>query len=1378
MTTNHAEQNLPSNSAGLFLAVGIGASAGGLEAVSELLHHLPTDSGMAYVLIQHLSPDQPSLMSEILARTTLMSVTEVEDGVVIEPNHIYIIPSNTQMTVEAGRLRLVPRDRTQQKFMPIDTFFRSLATAYGNQAVGVILSGLDGDGAQGIREIKGNGGITFAQCEESAQYSSMPHMAVATGKVDFILPPTEIAAKLADISCHPYLSYPNSDPPDPPSEEPGRDEAAFSTIFALLRTASGIDFRHYKRTTFERRLHRRMALRELHSLADYVQYLQENAAEVQALYQDELIAVTSFFRDPEVFANLKETVFPALLQGKTTDSSIRIWVPGCATGEECYSLAICLLVFLENYPVKPSIQIFGTDINEVVIDKARTGVYTESVITDIPLEYRRFFTNSMGHYEVSKGVRERCIFARQNLISDPSFSNVDLISCRNVLIYLTRALQKQVFSIFHYSLNPNGFLILGSSESVGDTSHLFSTVDKQHRFYHRQAGPSRLSPDLTTDDYHFSAITQFPVQSAEEMQPRLTLLHQADQVTLNRYAPVGVIVNETLDILQFRGDTSPYLRPAAGTPSFNLLKMLRPSLLRETRLAMTQVQKQSISLKRTGLQLEGELQSISVEVLPLKHPQLQEVSYLILFSPEVPSAPPDPTPPLEADRDSSDLALELAQVRQELAQARQELQDNSLYLQTTVEVQESTHQKFIVANEEILSSNEELQSTNEELQTAKEEVQAINEELKTTNEELLSRNLEARRANDDLLNLLTNVNLPILILSSDLHIRRFTPSAQQVFNLIPTDEGRPLNNIRLNLDLDIANLEALILEVIDTLETQEQEIQDTEGYWYVLRIRPYRTVDNQIDGAVLILVDINDLKHAQQQLEVARDYAERIVETVKHPLLVLDSNLQVLTANQAFYETFNISLQQTQQHLIFELGEGQWNRPQLRSLLEELLPQNTQIDNFEIAYEIEQLGDRTMSLSARIIDAIEGHQLILLAIEDITERQQAEANRLQVVQTQVDLAEAENVSKDEFLSMLSHELRTPLNSISGWLHILLHQQPDQRLLMRGLKTIKHSTQVQTRLINELLDTSHIIQNQLELEFSAVDLTQLTQTVVNVMLPLAESKPVVLEANLADSPESFQLDPDRIEQIVWNLISNAIKFTPEGGQINVELTYGTDQARIQVADTGEGISPEFLPKVFDRFQQGSRSTTRQYGGLGVGLAIAKYSVEAHKGTIIAQSPGSGLGATFTVTLPLTEIDVLPEECDSPEQESILSLEGVRLLIVEDDPNSLEVLEIFLSSIHNATVTTASTVAEAKAQFSEQPPNILITDISMPHQDGFELIRWVRSLSPDQGGQVPAIAVTGHVSESDTQRFLAAGFQTHIPKPIPYEQFISEITKILS
>ncbi|MGB7417174.1 MAG: chemotaxis protein CheB, partial [Thermosynechococcaceae cyanobacterium] len=991
--SEHQVEALQAN-ANEYPVVGIGASAGGIEAVSELLRHLPTGLGMAYVLIHHLSPNQPSLLSEILSRITPISVTEVEDGAAIEPDRIYVIPANTEMTVVDGHLRLVERDPTQRLFMPIDTFLRSLANTYQNRAIGVILSGLDGDGAQGIREIKGAGGITFAQSGATAQYSDMPSSAVATGQIDFILSPAEIATELADISRHPYLSAQNAALEPEDTSEISSAEEALSTIFSLLQTATGVNFKYYKQTTFERRLRRRMALHKLQSLEEYGRYLAENANEVQALYQDVLISVTRFFRDSDVFSELQETVFPALLQDKTVESSIRIWVPGCATGEECYSLAICLLTFLAKQPVKPSIQIFGTDINDVVIDKARTGLYSESAINDIPAEYRRFFVGFEGRYQVSKAVRELCVFAKQNLISDPPFSSIDLISCRNVLIYFDSALQKRIFSVFHYSLAADGFLMLGGSESIGEASNLFTVVDKKHRFYRRRAGAARLNLDFVANTYHFPDLAPSPAAPLEETQARLALQRQADQVMLNRYAPVGVVVNEALDILQFRGDTSPYLRPAAGIPSFNLLKMLRPPLIRETRMAIEQAKEQNVSIKKLSLPLAGEVsEPVSLEVLPLKDPQRQECCYLILFEPER-SPPPEPPPPSnQAETEVAETALQ-----RELAIARQALQDTQIYLQATVEEQEATNQRLIVANEEILSSNEELQSTNEELQTAKEEIQAANEELKTTNAELQSRNLEAQQVNDDLVNLLNNVNLPILMLSSDLRIRRFTPSAQALFNFIPADEGRPLNHIRLNLEIEVSELERLIQSVIDTLSTQEQEVQDTQGRWYLLRIRPYRTLEDRIDGAVMVLVDINDLKQTLAQLDQSRHNAESLVASMPIPLLVLDETLRVQRANQAFYEMFRQSPQDTEQRSLFELGEREWEMPELRSHLEELLLSAGQIEPFEIEQTFDRLGYRAMLFNAREIAPNTSGRLLLLAIEDITAWKRAEAERLQSIQ--------------------------------------------------------------------------------------------------------------------------------------------------------------------------------------------------------------------------------------------------------------------------------------------------------------------------------------------------------------------------------------------
>ncbi|MGB3613606.1 MAG: chemotaxis protein CheB [Elainellaceae cyanobacterium] len=846
----------------LLTVVGIGASAGGLAAFSELLRHLPPDTGMAFVLVQHLDPEQESLLPELLGRTAQSPVETAENDMVVQADHIYVIPPNAQMTIDQGRLRLNERDQTQQRINMVDLFLQSLAVDQKDKAIAVILSGSNNDGAAGLAAIRAAGGVTFAQSQATAEFSDMPTAAIATGQVDFILSPAEIARELINISRHPH---PRSLPASQDGESSLDLEEVGSAIFRLLRQHTGVDFAEYKSTTFQRRLRRRMALHRLSTLSEYVRYLQENPAEIQALYQDVLITVTSFFRDAETYRVLKARVFPALIEQQSAASFIRIWIPGCATGEEVYSMAICLLECMTTPWLGPAIQIFGTDISDRAIDEARLGIYKESRMEDVSLERRqRFFTEvNGGDYQINKSVRELCIFARQDLSSDPPFSDIDLVICRNVLIYFKPPLQRRVLSIFHYSLKPKGFLALGNSESVGDASELFSVFDARAKIYTRQAVPSRLSFDFLTNHHTPQKRVIELSQGFPAALSRTNVQQWADQIVLSRYAPVGVIVNEGLEILQFRGDTSPYLRPPLGEPSFNLLKMIRPSVLMDVRAALEEASRQNIVAKRQNLQFDDtQVGDVSLEVIPFNVSMSQERCFLVLF--EHTPAESKPSDPPEGDRESgadagpTDLNADVYWLRQELGNTRQELLDTQTFLRLTIQEQESTNQQLVAANEEILSSNEELKSTNEELQTAKEEIQSANEELKTTNEELQNRNAESRHANDDLINLINNVNLPILMLSSDLRIRRFTPMMQNLFNLIPSDVGRPISDIRFDVDID--NLETMILDVINTLTVIERDVQDREGHWYLLRIRPYRTVENQVDGAVVLLLDIDSLK--------------------------------------------------------------------------------------------------------------------------------------------------------------------------------------------------------------------------------------------------------------------------------------------------------------------------------------------------------------------------------------------------------------------------------------------------------------------------------------------------------------------------------------
>jgi two-component system, chemotaxis family, CheB/CheR fusion protein len=977
------------NQSELFPVVGIGASAGGLEAFTQLLSHLPIDTGMAFVLVQHLDPSQKSLLSEILSRTTQMPVCEVQDGITVEPNYVYVIPPNTTMTIAQGLLRLTPREKTHRASMSIDGFFQSLAADRDDRAIGVILSGADADGSRGLEAIKAAGGITFAQSEDSAQVSNMPNMAIATGDVDFILPPAAIAEKLAEISRHPYVASAIS---TVLAEEPSDAKDALSAIFSLLRIATKVDFTHYKHTTIKRRIFRRMALYRLEKLDDYVRYLHENPAEVQALSQEILINVTSFFRDADAFATLKQEVFPAILRDRSPEIPIRVWVAGCSTGEEAYSIAICLLEFLAHQPRKPPIQIFATDVSELAIEKARMGIYQPSQAIDVsPEQLQRYFTQVEGGYQINKAVRELCIFARQNLIADPPFSRLDLISCRNVLIYFGTSLQKKVLPMFHYGLMPTGFLLLGTSETVGEFSDLFTLVDRKYKIYAKHPSSLRLNPDLIASSYPLESSSPQPVLT-KEIQNEAELHKAVDRVVLNHYAPVGVVIDAQLEILQFRGQTGAYLEPSPGRASLNLLNMVKDGLRLELRTAIHQAKQTGQEVRKEGIPLREDshgsadgqvrIRQVCIDVIPFKPEVAHENRFLILFA-EIPlaiSVASQTHPKQPAQSKGKQQSSE----QQEIQRLQQELDNSKVYLQSIIEEHQATNQDLRAANEEILSSNEELQSTNEELQTAKEEIQATNEELSTINDELFRRHAETTQISNDFQNLLGSINIPILMLEEDLRIRRFTPTAAKLFNLIPTDIGRPLSDIKHNLM--ITDLEQQILAVIDTLHLKNQEIQDRDGHWYDLRIRPYRTLDNRIDGAVVVLVEIDILKHSADQIREARDYAEAIIQTVRESLIVLNTDFQVVTANQRFYDTFQVSPSATEQCRIFDLGNGQWNIPRLRSLLEDLLPQNTQIQDFEVEHNFERIGRKKMLLNAHRMPPLEGRQLILLSIEDVSDR--------------------------------------------------------------------------------------------------------------------------------------------------------------------------------------------------------------------------------------------------------------------------------------------------------------------------------------------------------------------------------------------------------
>ena len=872
--------------------VGVGASAGGLEAFSQLLEAVPEDVGLALVLVQHLAPNHDSALPVLLSTHTAMPVVQATDGMRIEPNHVYVIPPNVQMEVSDGSLTLLPRPTDRTQHLSIDTFFSSLATISEGRAIGVVLSGTASDGAIGIRDVKAAGGITMAQKPESAKYDGMPRAAIATGMVDLVLTPAEIGAELGRIATHPYVQqHPLA------RDEAQLHEEQLRRVFDLLRPVSGVDFRHYKLPTIRRRLLRRMALHRLTDIDQYIKLLQSNPVELRGLFQDLLIHVTRFFREPESFAALAQDVFPKLIEDRNPEQPIRLWVCGCATGEEAYSLAIALVEFLQKQQSEIRVQIFATDVSDTAIEHARAGVYSAAIAADVSADrLRRFFTKSDGNYRVSKVIRDMCVFARQDLTKDPPFSRLDVVMCRNVLIYMDTVLQKKLIALFHYALNPNGFLVLGQAETVGAQASLFSLVEKKYRVHRKKSAPGGL-PAVAFPVEYASVLPARKRPAAEAIGADKGLLVEVSRIILDRYTPAGVVVDNELQIVQFRGQTGPYLEPAPGEASLNLLKMAREGLLYGLRTLLHNARKTKTPVRKDGLQVRfgSGWRPVNIEVIPLT--AFGRPHFLVLFEPPhgAPGAPPVPKRSTQKSRVSDDKRTVMLQ--RELAASRE-------YLQSIIQELEAAIEELQSANEEILSSNEELQSTNEELDTAKEELQSTNEELNTVNEELHGRNEEMSRINSDLMNLVGSVQIAIVIVSTDLRIRRFTPMAEKVLNLIPADLDRSIGHI--NPNIDCPNLEQLIVECMDAVAPLERDVQDRQGKWYSLRIRPYKSLDNKIDGAVLALFDIDSLKRSERRVLIAAEFSSAVLQATPQPMALLAEDLQVRHANAAFAGLFGM----------------------------------------------------------------------------------------------------------------------------------------------------------------------------------------------------------------------------------------------------------------------------------------------------------------------------------------------------------------------------------------------------------------------------------------------------------------------------------------
>lgn len=1121
MSELHNKDKSKERSDNLFPVVGVGASAGGLDAFKRLIKAIPNNAGVAYILVQHLEPSHDSMLVEILQKITSIPVQEITNNVRVEPNRVYVIPSNKLLTANDGRLELSPRAPKGEKNMPIDLFFTSLAEVHQSHAIGVVLSGTATDGTQGLSAIKEHGGFTFAQEPQSAAYSGMPQSAIDAEVVDFILTPEEIPLQLARISEIFRISLEG----EKEDIKTAREEA-FRQLIALLRVRKGNDFTYYKQTTIRRRIMRRMGLNKIDSISDYLTYFRENIAEQDLLYQDLLIPVTGFFRDPKTFTSLSETVFPNLLKGKDDANPLRIWIAGCSTGEEPYSLAISLSEYLGERIADYKIQIFATDISERSIAKARIGIYTKKDMGGLNAYLlEKYFTKVNGGYHINKAIRDICVFACHNFLKDPPFAKMSLISCRNVLIYMETFLQKKALTTFHYALNEHGYLLLGNSETTAPASELFATYGKSEKIYTRKSIPGKF---LHLVSGKTENIPKGNGSSGKNEPGRDDFQRSADEAVIARFSPSGVVVNDEMDIVQFRGATGAWLEPSPGKASLNVLKMVKQELAFELRNALHKAKVDSKPVVKKGISLVSseKQQLVTIEVIPLLN--TIERYYLVLFADTITNMPGVDLEELTKAALNKELAESERnrQLERELAQLREDIR-------SVTEDQEAVNEELQSANEELLSGSEELQSLNEELETSKEEIQSTNEELTTLNQELLDRN---------------------------------------------------------------------------------------------------------------------------EQLNIARLYAESIIATIREPLIVLNKDMKVRTANQSYYKKFKTSEEETEGRPFYQLKNGLWDIPALRKALDNSMLTEGRVTDVEVKQRFEDIGERTLLLNAcRIARKDDAELLILLAFEDITDTRNREndlINFSRELETKVEertlslkesntLLKQSNDSLEQYATIASHDLQEPLRKIQTF-SALLNERYKNEIAGEAselINKISLSAQRMSVMISDVLNFSKVLDANV---FEQVNLNVTLQNVRNDLDMLIEQKKAIITQ---DELPVIKAVPLQMNQLFYNLMGNAIKFSrpdvppvihissrilpANEVRMHPSLKSTSSYYEITFSDNGIGIDEEFMEQIFLIFQR--LNARERFEGTGIGLALCKKIVLNHKGEIFVHSKKEA-GTELHVVLP--------------------------------------------------------------------------------------------------------------------------------------------------
>jgi len=1331
-----------------FPVVGIGASAGGLEAFTKLFTALAPDSGMAFILIQHLDPTHESMMAPLLSSHTSMKVLQATDGMEIERDHVYVIPPRVYLSIQNGSLHLsVPRERHGAR-MPLDFFLCSLAEEYGVRAVCAILSGTGADGSLGVKAVKEKGGLVIVQDPAEAAYDGMPRNAILTGVVDYILPVEKIPGALKKYAKRAAF---NSKRAGEPTESAS---AKLTEIVDLLRQRTSHDFALYKPGTLLRRMERRMIIAGITDSDRYMEVLRENSQELERLAKDLLIHVTSFFRDAAAFETLAATIIPELVRERTSDQPLRVWIPACSTGEETYSLVMLVLEEIAATKRNMKLQVFASDVEEDAVAYARNGWYPASIEADVsPARLARFFVKDDNGYRVAPALREAVIFTVQDILADAPFSRIDLVSCRNLLIYLRSDVQDKVLSLFHFALRDGGILFLGAAEKVGTVHTYFESISESQPIY-RHIGHSRPGQ------------VAFPIGGGDGIRVRSSQIERplpsrtiglgdlSQRLLLEAYAPASVLIDRKCEGLYYFGNVDNYLKIAAGDANGGILAMAREGLRNKLRTAIQQASREHARVLVTGAQLrrEGRTVQVSIDVRPVESDAGE--MHLVSFIDE-----PEPAK-------SSGAAAEPAADASQIAQIERELDATRVELQSAIHDLELSNEEQKAINEEAMSVNEEFQSTNEELETSKEELQSLNEELTALNSQLHETVEQQRTTANDLQNVLTSANVATIFLDGKLNIRFFTPAVKSHFSIVATDIGRPLADLASRSDDKFLLIDAA--SVLGNLVPLSREIESGKGKWYLRRILPYQANDDRFEGVVITFADISELKLAERNIEAARAYSNSIVETIRQPLVVLDDELRVVSASRAFYDTFGAKREEAVGQRIGTAGALHFNDPGLRIFLDRIRAGEADIEDYEVELDLPPLpGRRSLLMAAREIVGPSAGRKVLVTIDDITERKHLSA----VLEAAKLHAEQANLSKSRFLAAASHDLRQPLQTLSLLRGILAKSIKDESALAL-IHKLDEPLQVMSGMLNTLLDINQLeagIVNPEVVVFPVDALLDRLKT--EFSYHAAEKK---LDWRVVESGLHVRSDPRLLEQMIRNFLWNSVKYTLHG-KILLGCRRRGDKLRLEVWDTGLGIPAEHLQSIFEEFHQVDNPARERNLGLGLGLAIVQ-RIGKMLGHAIDVRSRPGKGSVFAVEVPLARDKPRVRAPNDGRAAEDAAVAASTVMIVEDDPMVREMLELLFKAEGHRTASAVDgrKALELMAGGNVQP-DIVIADYNLP--GGLTGLQTIAQLRGARRREIPAIILTGDIS-TDTMRKIAQGRCMHLNKPANAEELTGLVRSMLA